>query len=214
MMKSHRPGRLRMLGGAAAIVTLGGLSLAFGSAGLAQPAPPAPPAPPSAEAPPHHDGDRREERVIVRTYRSDEHRDHQGDGARSERHGSDDGDRHEERRVMIFTDRAGDGHGDRSEHLRRMMEMHGGDGRMMVMSDADCQDANRSEINEGNDNNRTRVVVCSRGADGGANPAHQADILQRARARLVEDDRIPAEQRERVLGAIDREIARLRAGQH
>ena len=33
MMKFHKPGRLRMLGGAAAIATLGGLSLAFGSAG-------------------------------------------------------------------------------------------------------------------------------------------------------------------------------------
>ena len=49
MMKFHKPGRLRMLGGGAAIATLGGLSLAFGSAGaVAHPHPSAPPAPRSA----------------------------------------------------------------------------------------------------------------------------------------------------------------------
>ena len=210
MMKFHKPGRLRMLGGTAAVALLGGLSLAFGSAGAAaQPAPPAPPAPPPPSASAPHDGERHEERVIVRTYRSDEHRDQHGDAAR-ERHGSADGERREERRVMVFTDRRGDGHGDAAEHHRRLMEMHGPDGHMMVMSDRDCQDANRSEVNEGTDNNRTRVIVCTRGADGARNPAQQAEALQRARSRLAEDDQIPAEQRQRVLAAIDREIARLR----
>ena len=110
---------------------------------------------------------------------------------------------------MVFTNReSGDGHGDRSEHLQRMLEMHGGDGHMMVMSDSDCRNANRSEVNEGTDNNRTRVIVCSRGE---RNPAQQADALRRARARLAEDNQIPADQRERVLAAIDREIARLGA---
>ncbi len=212
MMKFHKPGRLRMLGGAAAVATLGGLSLAFGSAGVAaQPAPPAPPAPPSAAAPQAHDGERHEERVIVRTYRSDEHRDHQGDGARSERHGGD-GERREEQRVMVLTDRHGNGDGNRDEHHRRMM-VDGPGGRMMVLSDHDCQGATRSEINEGSDDNRTRVIVCTHGNDGARNPAQQVEALQRARARLAEDDQIPAEQRQRVLAAIDREIARLRGGQ-
>jgi hypothetical protein len=148
--------------------------------------------------------------VIVRTIRTEEHGDHH-EGASSERHGSADGDRHEERRDMIFTNREGDGHGNRSEHLRRMIETHGGDGHMTVMSDADCQDANRSEINEGTDSNRTRVIICSRG-DGERSSAQQAEALQRARARLAEDNQIPAEQRQRVLAAIDREIARLSAG--
>ena len=205
MMKFHKPGRLRMLGGAAAVVTLGGLSLAFGSAS-AQPAPSAPPAPPSAAAP--HDGERHEERVIVRTMHNDQH----GDAAR-EHHGSADGERREERHVMIITN-DGDGHGDGAEHHRRMMEMHGGPGdHAMVMSDHDCQGANRSEVNEGNDNNRTRVIVCTRSNNGAANPAQQAEALQRARARLAENNEIPAEQRQRVLAAIDREIARLRGAQ-
>ena len=209
MLKFHKPARLRMLGGAAAIATLGGLSLAFGSAGaVAQPSPPAPPAPPSSSAP--RDGaEQREERVIVRTYRHDEHRDGQGDHARSERREGGDGERREERRVMVFTSR-GDGHGDRADHHRRMMEMHGPGGHSrMMLSDHDCQDADRSEVNEGTGNNRTRVIVCSRG-DGQRSAAQRADALQRARARLAGDDDIPAEQRQRVLAAIDREIARLR----
>jgi beta-lactamase regulating signal transducer with metallopeptidase domain len=209
MLKSHKPARLRMLGGAAAIATLAGLSLAFGSAGaVAQPSPPAPPAPPSASAPRADDGERREERVIVRTYRHDEHREGHGDRARSERRGAD-GDRREERRVMVFTHRDGEGHRDGADHHRRMMEMHGPGGHAMVMSMHDCQDANRTEVNEGSDNNRTRVIVCTRG-DGERSGAQRADALQRARARLAEDNDIPAEQRQRVLAAIDREIARLR----
>lgn len=211
MMKFHKTGRLRLVGGAAVIATLGGFSLAFGSA-AAQPAPPPPPAPPPAAAP--HDSQRHEERVIVRTYRGDERGDRHADGPR-ERHGSAGGDRREERRVMIFTNRDGDGHGDTGDHHRRMMEMHGGPGgdHMMMMAEGDCQNANRSEVNEGDDHNRTRVIVCTRGGDGARNPAQQAEALQRARARVAEDNQIPAEQRQHVLAAIDREIARLRGAQ-
>jgi hypothetical protein len=196
MMKFHKPGRLRLLGGTAAVVMLGGLSLAFGSAS----AQPAPSAPPSAAAP--HDGERHEERVIVRTYRSDEHRDHN-----TAEHRGADGDRHVERNVRIITT-DGEGHGDAADH-HRMMEMHG-DHAMVMMSDHDCQSANRSEVSEGNDSNRTRVIVCTRAANGEANPAQQAQALQRARERLAGDSEIPADQRQRVLAAIDREIARLR----
>ena len=210
MMKIHKPGRLRMFGGAAAIALLGGVSLAFGSAGqAAQPAPPAPPAPPSAPRADDHDHDHDNSRVIVRTIDRREHR----DGARAERREGRDGERREERRVMVFEHRGGEGGGNRDGHHRRMMEMHGPGGpggHAMVMAMHDCQDANRSEVSEGSDNNRTRVIVCTRGRDGARNPAQQAEALQRARARLAEDNDIPAEQRQRVLGAIDREIARLR----
>lgn len=203
MMKFHKPGRLRLLGGGAAIVTLGGLSLAFGSV-AAQPASPAPPAPPSAAAP--ADGERHEERVIVRTYRHDDHGDQHGDAAR-ERHGSSgDGERRVERNVRVITM---DGHGGDGQHVR-VMEDHGPGEHMMVMSDHDCQGANRSEVNEGNDNNRTRVIVCTRTRNGEVNPGQQAEALQRARTRLAENNEIPSEQRQRVLAAIDREIARLR----
>jgi hypothetical protein len=142
--------------------------------------------------------------VIVRTYRNDAHGDHG-----SAEHGSADGDRHVERNVRIITTDNRDGDGEHS----RMIERHGPGEHMMIMSDHDCQNANRSEVNEGNDSNRTRVIVCTRSANGAGNPAQQAEALQRARARLAEDNQIPAEQRQRVLAAIDREIARLRGAQ-
>ena len=202
MMKFHKPGRLRMLGGAAAIATLGGLSLAFGSAGaVAQPAPPAPPAPPAADAP-HAAHDHGRERVIVRTYRHDEHRGHR-DGASTGRRNSGDGERREERRVHVITT------GDRDGHHARIIERHGGaDAHVMMMGGEECRNANRSEVNEGSGNNVTRVIVCSRGE---RSAAERAEHLQRARARMAEDNEIPAEHRQRVLAAIDREIARLRA---
>lgn len=203
MMKFHKPGRLRMLGGAAAIATLSGLSLAFGSAGaVAHPHPPAPPAPPSASAP--QDGaERRDERVIVRTYRHDGHREQRRDGARSERRGSADGERREERRVMVFSH---GGDGDARRH--RIIERGGPGAHMMMVTPEGCGDAQRTEVNEGTENDRTRVIVCSRGGERSA--AQRAEALQRARTRLAGNDDVPAEQRQRVLAAIDREIARLR----
>jgi beta-lactamase regulating signal transducer with metallopeptidase domain len=199
MMKFHKPGRLRMLGGAAAIAMLGGLSLAFGSAGVA--AQPAPPVPPSAAAP--ADGDHDNMRVIVRTIRSEEHRDHQGGNARSEHHGgSANGERREERHVTIVTRDGHDGGG--------TIEEDGPDGHhAMMMRDCEGAGAGRTELNEGTSNNRTRIILCNRGTDQ-RTPAQQAEALQRARERLATDSQIPAEHRARVLATIDREIGRLR----
>lgn len=203
MMKFHKPGRLRMLGGAAAVATLGGLSLAFGSAGaIAQPAPPAPPAPPSSSAPRDGNAERREERVIVRTYRNDEHGDRHGDGARSERHGQS-GDR-EERRVMVITSH----HGDGERHTEHSMDMRDGDGHAIMMTE--CGDGDRQEFNEGNDSNRTRVIICNRGQ---RTPAQRVEALQRARDNLARDEHMSADTRTRVLAALDAQIARMRAGQ-
>ena len=112
---------------------------------------------------------------------------------------------------MVFEHRdEGDRDGHRDTEHRRIIERHGPGDHMRVMSMHDCQNAQRSEVNEGSDRERTRIVVCTRGRDGAGNPAQQAEALQRARARLAENNEIPAEQRQRVLGAIDREIARLR----
>ena len=201
MMKFHKPGRLRLVGGAAAIATLGGLSLAFGSAPVAaqqQAFPPTSTPPQAAPQEPRH-----EDRVIVRTIRTDGHGDHG-----SAEHRGADGDRRVERNVRIITT---DGHGDGDGERTRIIERHGSGDHMMVMSDRDCQNANRSEVNEGDDSNRTRIIVCTRNANGaGGNPAQQAEALRRARDRLAGDSEIPADQRQRVLAAIDREIARLR----
>lgn len=200
MMKFHKPGRLRMYGGGAAIAMLGGLSLALGSAGaVAQPAPPTPPAPPSSA-----DGRHDNTRVIVRTIRSEEHRDHQGGDARSERRGgAEGGERRQERHVTIVTRDGRDGGG--------TIDVDGPEGhRVMAMRDCEGAGANRTEVNEGTENNRTRIILCNSGSEQ-RTPAQQADALQRARERLAGDSHIPAEHRDRVLASIDREIARLRA---
>jgi beta-lactamase regulating signal transducer with metallopeptidase domain len=196
MMKFHKPGRLRMFGGAAAIAVLGGLSLVFGSPGaIAQPAPPAPPAPPASSADGNH------ERVIVRTYNTETHRDHRGDSARGERR---DGDapRREERHVTIITNR-GDGADGRA------LDVHGpGDHHTMVAMNGCDGPEGRSEVNEGSGNQRTRIIVCTRGGERSA--AQRIEGLQRARDQLAGDSHVTGEHRDRALAAIDREIARLR----
>ncbi len=204
MMKFHKPGRLRMLGGAAAIATLGGLSLAFGSAGaVAHPHPPGPPDGAVAVRRPIPRGERHEDRVIVRTIRTGERRIVMASGPAPGGRG-EDRERREERRVHVVTT------GDHDGHRIRTVDVRGHDGHPIstVVVPRDCEGGhNRSEVHEGSPNNRTRVIVCTRGE---ANPAQHAEALQRARARLAGDSDIPAEQRQRVLAAIDRELARLR----
>ena len=67
MMKTHRSSRARMLAGAAAILALGGLSLAFGSPGLAQQDGTTQPQPPAATPAP----ERHEERIIIHNDREE-----------------------------------------------------------------------------------------------------------------------------------------------
>jgi bla regulator protein BlaR1 len=152
MMKDHRNSRLRMLGGAAAVTLLAGVTATFGSPGLAHP---------------HPEGETksRSERIVIMT--------HKGDRP------------------------AGD-----AEHRVRIRRGEGGE---VVIPE--CDPANRTEVNEGADNERTRIVLCSQGA---ATPAERAERLQRARDRLARMDDLSEEQRARVTAALDREIARLR----
>ena len=117
MMKTHRSSRARMLAGAAAILALGGLSLAFGSPGLAEPDAQAqtqttPPA--ASPATPQ----RREERIIIRT-------DHDGRTSSTEHHGTGGTPDVRRERVMIMTDHNegdhahGGGGGERERGRRR-----------------------------------------------------------------------------------------------
>jgi beta-lactamase regulating signal transducer with metallopeptidase domain len=202
MMKFHRPGRLRMFGGAAAIAVLGGLSLALGSPGaVAQPSAPTPPNPPAASG--HDDGDHDRTRVIVRTLRTDDRRDDEH-VTRSERRDGDGPARREDRHITIITSN-GDGPHAGTTDVRGPGDVH------TMIATSDCPDqAGRSEVNEGDERTRTRIIVCSSGA---RSPAQRVESLQRARDRLAADDGVPAEHRQRVTAAIDREIARLRAAQ-
>ncbi|HEV2818161.1 MAG TPA: M56 family metallopeptidase [Allosphingosinicella sp.] len=190
MMKHHRRSRARMLGGAAIVLTLAGLSLAVGAPGFAQPD-----APKQDQAQPREER-REEHRVIIRT-------DHDGPGAAEHRDHAEH--REHSRRVIVMSHR-GDGHGDHADHLRRF-ELHrdGGHGAEIVIPD--CQGGQADEVNEGGDHDRTRIVLCSRGA---ATPAQRAERLARVRDRLANDDELSAEQKARVTAALDREIARLR----
>lgn len=212
MMKDHKASRLRLLGGVAAVTLLAGVSLALGSPGFAQ----------SGEQAAKQDQaeprrERREERVIIRTHRVDEgdhgdHRAHREQGAR----GDDAGHRdhaHHDRRVIVVTRPGGhgghganDGDGERPVRRFEMHVPHGGPGGPGVhLATAVCGDGERSEVNEGDE--RTRVIVCSRGT---ATPAERIERMQRVRDRLAEDGELSAVQRSRVAAALDREIARLR----
>ena len=198
MMKTHRSSRARMLAGAGAILALGGVSLAFGSPGLAQPESQAQtPAPPSADSSDTHQ--RREERIIIRT-------DHDGHTTTRTEHHSDGAGPHEERRerviVMTHGGEGDHGHGDHSMVMR-----HDGDRHEIVIPD--CSGGQTDEVNEGTDNNRTRIVLCTRG--GEASPAARADRLAHVRERIAGDDDLNAEQKARVLAAINRQIAQLRS---
>lgn len=213
MMKTHKSSRARMLGGAAAILTLAGIGLALGSPGFAQPQPPAPPAPSAqtrtdtrtdtnTQSWSQTDDNGHQQRIVIRTERS-------GDdaGAAGHREHSEhmDGNGHTEQ-VIVMTHR-GDGAGGHGDHATMPhIEMHGPNGDITMPS---CDQGQRDEINEGTEGNQTRVILCSRG--GEASPAQRAERLQHVRDRLAGESELSAEQRARVLAAIDAQIARLRA---
>lgn len=186
MMKTHRSSRARMLAGAAAILALGGASLAFGSPGLAQQDGQVQPqaATPTTEQ-------RHEERIIIRT-------DHAGHTATTERHGGAATPGGHSERVIVRTNRV--------EGEQHALEMHH-DGDMHEIVIPDCPGGQSDEVNEGTDNNRTRIVLCSR---GDASAASRADRLAHVRERIAGDADLSAEQKARVTAALDRQIARLR----
>jgi bla regulator protein BlaR1 len=185
MMKFHKASRLRMIGGTAAIVLLGGLSLAVGTPGLAHP---------QAEAQKQEEvatsRERREERVIVRTIGPDgQHGDHRA-GA-----GHSTGGREP---VIVVTRREGEG-----PHGQHRVRVLGPDG----VSSSDCNGGQATDVDETANGQRTRVVLCTR---GNGTPAEHAERLQQARDRLARDSELSQEQRDRVTAALDREIARIR----
>jgi beta-lactamase regulating signal transducer with metallopeptidase domain len=191
MMRFHKPGRLRMLGGAAAIVLLGGLSLAVGGPGLAHPHPEQ-----SKQDQAAPGGERREERVIVRTIRHDgagegEHRRHGGAAGHPGPGGGEP--------VVVMTRPHGE-----AGHAERRVRVLGPNGEMIT---PECTDGQAANVDETSGGERTRVVLCTR---GNGTPAERAERLQRARDRLASDSELSQAQRDRVTAALDREIARIR----
>jgi bla regulator protein blaR1 len=71
-----------------------------------------------------------------------------------------------------------------------------------------CRDGNSLvNVDEGEGNQRTRFMLCTRG-EGGAQNSVQA--LQRARERIAGEDNLSAEAKQRILTQIDQAIARAR----
>ncbi|MGQ0560039.1 MAG: M56 family metallopeptidase [Sphingosinicella sp.] len=186
MMKQHGSGRLRMLGGAVSVVVLGGLTASLGA----------------AHPHPEGEGDAKvkSERVIIMQ--------HGREGARQE----GEHKAHSERVIIRRhppTGSAAGGEGEakagQERHEQHVIRMgHGGGAHVMTH----CADGEATEVNEGEGNERTRVVLCSRGDAG--TPAERADRLQRARERMAQNNELSAEHRARVLAAMDRAIAQLR----
>lgn len=141
---------------------------------------------------PHPEGtqERRETRVIVRDLREGP-AGARGDGERVERRTE---------RIVVRTDRDGAETADR----------HGVDADGRVLLPADCDDGEVSRIEDGTESERTRIVLCNR---GDASPAERVGQLERVRERLASEDHLSAGSRDRVLAALDREIARLRGAQ-
>lgn len=116
-------------------------------------------------------------------------------------------------RIVIMTERSdGKGGEAHSGHAGRDpvaaivdFSVRRGEGGEVVVPQ--CDPADRTEVNEGTDTDRTRVVLCTR---GGATPAQRADRLQSARDRIAGNDELSQEHRNRITAALDREIARLR----
>ena len=159
MMNTHRKNALRTAGGAAALLVLGGISIALGSPGIAHP---------------HPEGEGKERRQVIIM----------------ERHGGEEGaEGTHEPRVRSFT-------------LRRRE-----DGEV-VLPEGCSNGEQLANVDETSGNDRTRIVLCGRGDE--STPAERAERLQRARDRLAQEDHLSGEHRDRVLGALDREIARLR----
>ncbi len=188
MMNDHRRSRTRLIGGAAALALLAGIGMSAGAPGIAQQAE-------QEKSEPRTE--RRVERIIVMTPRDGEQRE-----TRVERRGGDGDTRVEERRrIMVMTDReAGAEEGVRRFRLERL------DGTELSLP-ADCENE-PVESEEGDGNRRTRIMICDRG-EGSA--AGRAERLERVRVRLGGSEHLGAEARERVVAALEREIARLRA---
>lgn len=115
-----------------------------------------------------------------------------------------------EQRIIIM-DRHEDGAQANGEHRERrqhsMVIRRGPNGEVLEPS---CGDGERTNVEEGSGDQRTRIILCSR---GNVSPAQRAENLQRARDRLAQNDEINAETRARITAQLDREIARLRSPQ-
>jgi len=191
MMKDHRRSPLRMIGGSAALALLAGVGLSAGGPGLAQQAE-------QKQGQARPDAERRQEHRVIVIDRGGE----STSEGRARSDSSGDGERRVERREHVIVS-TGSGGGETVD--RREIRIHGRDG---VTIPEECRSAEVSQVDESSEGYRTRIVLCSRGGERTA--AQRIEGLQRARERIAGQDQLNAEHKQRVLAALDREIARLR----
>lgn len=110
----------------------------------------------------------------------------------------------ESRTRIVIMDRTGEG-GD----VQRFQVRRGEDGR--VIAPEGCREGEAlADMDEREGDRRMRVLLCNRGGEG-VNGAGRLEGLQRARDRLAGMTELGDAERSRVIAALDREIARLRA---
>lgn len=114
-------------------------------------------------------------------------------------------DKEQRRERIIIMNHKADGAPGAAAHREHRTEIRrGANGEVEI---PDCAGGERTDVNEGTDSERTRIVLCSR---GNVPAAERAQRLQSTRDRLAADNTLSAEARQRVTAALDREIARLR----
>lgn len=123
-------------------------------------------------------------------------------------HPHPEGETKREQRIVIMDHKAGEG-GDhaRGDHVFRIRRGPNGE---HVLPENCVNGEPLANVDEQSGDQRTRIFLCSRGT---ADAATRLQHLERARERMAANDELSGEHRERVLAALDRAIAQLRAAQ-
>ncbi len=129
----------------------------------------------------------------------------------------DKGEAKQERRIIIMEHRDGapaaEGAERREFTLRRDGEgnvtRHVLDPEVEARIERCRQGGDSFNVDEGEGNRRTRILLCTQGEGSAAN---RAEALERARERIAGNDDLSAETKQRILAQIDQAIARARAG--
>lgn len=103
-------------------------------------------------------------------------------------------------------------HPDGGDHHVRVIERGGGERHVRIIGPEGLRncDGDSSSIDESSDEGRqrTRIMVCSRGGDASA--AERLERLVEVKERIGAENELSAEHKERVIAALEAEIARLR----
>ena len=123
-------------------------------------------------------------------------------------HPHPEGEGKESQRIIIMEHKAEGAGGDEARAHTRSFTLRRGENGEIVIPEG-CEEGQQlANVDEQSGDQRTRVMLCSRGEGG--TPAERVERLQRVRERLAGDSHLSEEQRSRVTAALDREIARLR----